>query len=177
MLADPAGQKDAGDPFMMGGRDEEMGGGGGGGHAEEEEDDEFTVFAGFDKENKPTSNKNAATKGGSTSGEGLSWDAERKVWENKNKAQYGAFGSRSSGGPWDLRAGAFRSPASLARIRSQAERVFSDSLSSSLFASPSMQRFKRHTDSMFADISTSFQKSAVGAAVADLRTSLFSWFR
>ena len=37
---------------------------GGGGQADDEEDDEFTVFAGFDKDNKPTNKKNAGQQGG-----------------------------------------------------------------------------------------------------------------
>ena len=83
MLADPGGAKHDGDPFMMHGRDEEAGGGGG---AEEEEDDEFTVFAGFDRDNKPTNKKGAAQTRGQADGAGLSWDAERKVWEKHNSS-------------------------------------------------------------------------------------------
>ena len=48
----------SGDPFEMGRRDEELGGGA----ADEEEDDEFTVFAGFDKDNKPTNKKSSVRR-------------------------------------------------------------------------------------------------------------------
>ena len=55
--------------------------------------------------------------------------------------------------------------------------VFNDSISSSLFTSPSMQRFKRQTDSMFADLSSSFQRFSSLSVVQDVRSSLFAWFR
>ena len=89
----------------------------------------------------------------------------------------GAFGSRSSfGGSWDLRASNFRSPASLMRIRSQAEKVFNDSMSSSLFTSPSMQHFKAQTDSIYADVTSTMTKLGVFSAVDSVRSTIFSWF-
>ena len=90
----------------------------------------------------------------------------------------GAFGSRSSFSPWDLRGGGgFKSPASLARIRSQAEKVFNDNISSSLFTSPSMQRFKRQTDSLYESATSVFTSITNLTVVEDLRSSLFSWFK
>ena len=152
-------------------RDEEAGGGGA---ADDDEDDEFTVFAGFDRDNKPTSKKSAAQSHKSR-GEGLSWDAERKVWNSQSKSTFAPFGSRSSfGGSWDLRSSGFRSPASLMRIRSQAEKVFNDSISSSLFTSPSMQRYKRQADTMFADVTNTLSNLAV---VSEVRSFFSSWFR
>ena len=89
----------------------------------------------------------------------------------------GAFGSRSSfGGSWDLRASNFRSPASLLRIRSQAEKVFNDSMSSSLFTSPSMQRFKAQTDSLYNGVTSTMSSLGVFTAVDSVRSTIFSWF-
>ena len=86
ILGDPSGG-DSGDPFAMGGGGKDVEAGGGGGAADDEEDDEFTVFAGFDRDNKPTNKKSAAqARGDNSSGSGLSWDAERKVWEQQNKS-------------------------------------------------------------------------------------------
>ena len=102
------------------------------------------------------------------------------MWEKQNQSAFGnPFSSRGSlGGSWDLRsAGAsFRSPASLARIRSQAERVFNDSYSASLFTSPAMQRFKAQTDSMLADVQSFVNRSSLATVVSDVRTSFWSWF-
>merc|ERR1712046_278755 len=91
-----------------------------------------------------------SSRRGANSGEGLSWDAERGLWkEQKPKS---AFSSLTSS--WDLRGSAFRSPASLLRIRSQAEKVFDEAVSSSLFTSPSMLRLKKQTDDVFATLSS-----------------------
>ena len=113
---------------------------------------------------------------GRNDGSGLSWDAERKVWEKHTKANPFGGAGRSSFGGWDLRASAsFTSPASLLRIRSQAEKIFEDNVSSSIFSSPSMQRLKAQTDSMFAGLTDSF--SSVTSVITDVRSTLFSWFR
>ena len=106
--------------------------------------------------------------------------ANTQVWEKQNTwGGSNPFSSRGSlGGSWDLRsAGAsFRSPASLARIRSQAERVFNDSYSNSLFTSPALQRFKAQTDSMLADVQSFVNRSSLVSVVTDVRSSLMSWF-
>ena len=144
----------------------------------DDEDDEFEVFSGFDKDNKPTNKPTTSGgRGGGNDGSGLSWDAERKVWEKHTKANPwgGNSSSRSSFG-WDLRGSAtFTSPASLLRIRSQAEKIFDDNISSSIFSSPSMQRLKAQTDSMFAGLTDSI--STVTSVFTDVRSTLFSWFR
>ena len=112
LTAPPAEEKRrGGDPFE---KDVATGGGG------EDEDDEFTVFDGFGQDNRPV--KESGAGGGGR--EGMTWDAERKMWERKNESAFGsgfgAFGSRGGGSsPWDLRGSSFRSPASLLRIRSQ----------------------------------------------------------
>ena len=109
---------------------------------------------------------------------GMSWDAERRVWERQNQSRFGAFGSgrNSSSSPWDLRAAAFRSPASLSRFRQQAERVFEDTISSSVFVSPAMQRFRRQTDEMFQSIAANPIVSALNTGFTDIRSTLTSWF-
>ena len=155
---------------MMGG-----GGGGGGGGAEEEEEDEFTVFDTWDENNKPTNATRGGKGGGkggkgkASSGEGLTWDQERQVWERQSRSSFGGnpFASKSPFS-WDLRASTFKSPASLMRIRAQAEKVFDDAVSNSIFTSPSMQRFKQQTDSMIANVQSTF---------TDITSTLFSWFR
>ena len=148
---------------------------GGGTHGGGDDDDEFEVFSGFDKDNKPTNKPSKGGRGGGGDGAGLSWDAERKVWEKHTKANPWGGAGRSSFGGWDLRGSAtFTSPASLLRIRSQAEAIFNDNISSSLFSSPSMQRFKAQTDSMFAGLNSTF--SGVTSIVSDVRSTLFSWF-
>lgn len=76
-----------------------------------------------------------------------------------------------------MRGSGFKSPASLARIRSQAEKVFSENISSSLFTSPSMQRFKRQTDSMYELGASVFTGLSNLTVVNDVKASLFSWFR
>lgn len=102
--------------------------------------------------------------------QGLSWDAERGLW--KETKPRGAFGSLSSGG-WDLRGSAtFKSPASLLRIRSQAEKIFNDNVSESLFTSPTMQRFKKQTDDMFASLTAYVPVSII----SDTRNFFSSWF-
>ena len=72
-----------------------------------------------------------------------------------------------------MRGSAFKSPAALVRIRAQAEKVFDDAISSSIFTSPSMQRIKRQTDTMFAEVSKTFTGLAV---VKDVKTFFTSWF-
>jgi len=148
------------------------GGGGKGGkkksdaHQDDDEEDEFAVFDGFEDgravlgagTGQPGKKKKAAK-----ASEGLSWDAERGLW--KETKPQSAFGSLGSGGAWDLRAAgsAFRSPASLLRIRSQAEKIFNDNISDSIFTSPSMQRFKKQTDDMFATLTGTARRPPAAA--------------
>lgn len=93
------------------------------------------------------------------------------------------FARRSGGGggsPWDLRAN-MSTPASLRAFRAQAEKVFNDNVSASLFASPSMQRFKRQTDDFLSGISSSLSSSISSlssmAGVSDVTTGVSSYFR
>lgn len=141
---------------------------------DDDEDDEFTVFDGFGQDNKPTNVKGAGGKGGGR--EGMTWDAERKVWERQNQRSFGsAFGGRGGGGsPWDMRNASFRSPQSLLRIRSQANKVFNDAISDSIFKSPSMQRFKARTDEIIADFSASV--SSVTSVFSGTATYFRRWF-
>lgn len=138
--------------------------------AEDEED--FAVFDGFQEGRAVLGggDKPGGKKKKRDAGEGLSWDAERGLW--KETKPRGAFGSLSSGG-WDLRGSAtFKSPASLLRIRSQAEKIFNDNVSESLFTSPTMQRFKKQTDDMFASLTAYVPVSII----SDTRNFFSSWF-
>merc|ERR1711871_1694773 len=106
-----------------------------------DEEDEFTVFDTWDENNKPTAAPKKGGKGkkGAKSGEGLSWNQERQLWEKAGKSSFGnpfSSSARSSFGAWDLRASSFSSPNSLARIRSQAEKIFNNSVGDSIFTSP-----------------------------------------
>uniref|UniRef100_A0A7S0NNY0 Uncharacterized protein n=1 Tax=Calcidiscus leptoporus TaxID=127549 RepID=A0A7S0NNY0_9EUKA len=159
----------------------------------DDEEDEFTVFDGFGHDNKPS----RGNKGNpSDSAAGLSWDEERKVWERQNKSVWGRGGraAKSLGSPWDLRAtSTFRSPASLQRIRAQAEKVFDDAIGNSLFTSPTMQRFKQQTEDLFSGVTSSFQslasffggtgggfgrgESGLFASTSSATTYFSSWFR
>ena len=150
-----------GDPFGgLGGGDSGLGSLGGG---DDDEDDEgFTIFDGFGKDLRPTKN-NGGTAGGKSGGAastaGLSWDEERKMWERKNASVFGSggrWGGRSGGSPWDLRSTVLRSPASLASLRSQADRIFEGAVPRSLFAAPSMQRLQRRTDELVANVRSYF---------------------
>ena len=64
---------------------------------------------------------------------------------------------------------AVKTPASLRAFRQQAEKVFNDNISSSLFQSPSMARLKRQTDDLFASVS-----STISSVVPTSVTSFFS---
>ena len=202
-------QEDAGDPFAP----STFGGGGGGGGQkdvergggnDEEEDDEFTVFAGFDKDNRPTNKKNEArTNRGASSGEGLSWDAERKACVRSTHTHTRLHRTLSSApfltvslchlsckhtGLGEAEHMGRKQPLLVtriarrelglterrrvlplarepARIRSQAERVFNDSYSNSLFTSPALQRFKAQTDSMLADVQSFVNRSSLVSVV------------
>jgi len=112
-------------------------------------------------------------RSGANTGEGLSWDAERGLW--KESKPRSAFSGMSSS--WDLRSAgsAFKSPTSLLRLRSQAEKVFDDAVGSSLFTSPSMQRFKKQTDDMFATLS-SFVPVSTTNVLQSTRSFFSSWF-
>lgn len=102
--------------------------------------------------------------------------------------------SRASGAsPWDLRTmSSFKSPDSLNRFRSQAppqlppqphsplqppppllqaEDLFNKNVSSSLFTSPTMTRFKRQTDEMLSDFSATL--SSVSSTITQSLWSLF----
>ena len=142
-----------------------------------DEDEEFAVFDGFQDGRAVLAGDQPQASGGLLGGLGglglpgtqskkekkasanLSWDAERGLWKPEQKRS--AFGSVTSG--WDLRGSAFQSPASLLRIRSQAE---------DLFTSPSMQRLKKQTDDMFASISAYVPISIV----TDTKSFFSSWF-
>ena len=151
-----------------------------------DEDEEFAVFDGFQDGRAVLAGDQPQASGGLLGGLGglgipgtqskkekkasanLSWDAERGLWKPEQKRS--AFGSVTSG--WDLRGSAFQSPASLLRIRSQAEDIFKSSVSDSLFTSPSMQRLKKQTDDMFASISAYVPISIV----TDTKSFFSSWF-
>ena len=109
-----------------------------------EEDDDFIAFGGFGHDGKPTTKPDAQ---GTNAASGMSWDDERKMWNQastSNPFSSNPFGRRGGGGgsPWDLRSN-LGTPTSIKDFRRQAEKVFNDNVSASLFASPSMQRFKR----------------------------------
>ena len=154
-----------GDPFGgLGGGDSGLGSLGGG---DDDEDDEgFTIFDGFGKDMRPTKTNGGGAAGGKAGGKaataGLSWDDERKMWERKNGGGLfgsgGRWGGRGGGGgsPWDLRSTVLRSPASLASLRSQADRIFEGAVPTSLFAAPSMQRLQRRTDELVANVRSYF---------------------
>ena len=93
------------------------------------------------------------------------------------------FARRSGGGggsPWDLRAN-MSTPASLRAFRAQAEKVFNDNVSASLFASPSMQRFKRQTDDFLSGVTTSlsdtFSSLASMTGVSSVTSGVNSYFK
>jgi len=158
-------------------------------------DDEFTVFDGFGRDNKPVRSDGQKP---ASSGAGLSWDEERQVWEKANRSMFGRpmanLSERISGAsPWDLRTmSSFKSPDSLNRFRSQAppqpppqphsplqppppllqaEDLFNKNVSSSLFTSPTMTRFKRQTDEMLSDFSATL--SSVSSTITQSLWSLF----
>jgi len=137
-------------------------------------DDEFTVFDGFGRDNKPVRSDGQKP---ASSGAGLSWDEERQVWEKANRSMFGRpmanLSERISGAsPWDLRTmSSFKSPDSLNRFRSQAEDLFNKNVSSSLFTSPTMTRFKRQTDEMLSDFSATL--SSVSSTITRSLWSLF----
>ena len=65
-------------------------------------------------------------------------------------------------------------PASLRAFRAQAERVFNDNVSSSLFASPTMQRFKRQTDDLLGGLTNTI--SSISSYLPDA-TGVSSYFK
>jgi len=149
-------------------------GGGGAAAPHDDDDDDIPIFDGF-QDNKPVLGGGGGGGGrsGANTGEGLSWDAERGLW--KESKPRSAFSGMSSS--WDLRSAgsAFKSPTSLLRLRSQAEKVFDDAVGSSLFTSPSMQRFKKQTDDMFATLS-SFVPVSTTNVLQSTRSFFSSWF-
>jgi hypothetical protein len=163
------GEGNAGGAFDLG-EEPASGGSRRPGPSEDDDDDDFTVFDGF-RDNKPVLGgaSNAGAKKASA-GEGLSWDAERGLW--KESKPRSAFASMTSG--WDQRKSAFSTPSSLFRIRSQAEKVFDDAIGTSLFTSPSMVRFKKQTDDMFASLSSTF--TSVTSVFTAPSSFFSSWF-
>jgi len=140
---------------------------------EDAEDMEFTVFDGF-QDNKPVritgDEKGRVLR---ETGAGLSWDEERKQWEKKNKGIFGRPGriGGSTGSPWDLRAApVFRSPASLQRLRKQAEKVFDDAIGSSLFSSPTMRHFQKQTNELIGTVQNTLN------SVSSIFKGWSSWF-
>jgi len=138
---------------------------------DDEDDEEFAVFDGFQDGRAVLGGEKPGAKRAQKAGEGLSWDAERGLW--KETKPRSAFGS-GFGNSWDLRGAgaAMRSPASLLRIRSQAEKIFNDNVSNSLFTSPTMQRFKQQTDDMFASLSAYVPTSVF----RETKSFFSSWF-
>ena len=61
------------------------------------------------------------------------------------------------------------------------EKVFNDNVSASLFASPSMQRFKRQSDDFFSGVTTSlsdtFSSLATITGVSSVTTGVNSYFK
>tara|TARA_B100000795_G_scaffold260427_1_gene236314 strand:- start:4932 stop:5945 length:1014 start_codon:yes stop_codon:yes gene_type:complete len=167
--------------------------GGGGGRGEdkddpfsvqepqEEDDDDFIAFGGFGHDGKPQTKPDA--KGAAS---GMSWDDERKMWNQastSNPFASNPFGRRGGGGggsPWDLRSN-LGTPTSIKDFRRQAEKVFNDNVSASLFASPSMQRFKRQTDDFLSGVTTSlsgtFSSLATITGVSSVTTGVNSYFK
>ena len=126
----------------------------GGGGDDDSDEDGFTVFDGFGKEGG-TKGGGGGGAGAASSSAGLSWDEERKMWEQKStgRDQRGRRGS-SGGSPWDL-----RSPSSLRALRSQAEKVFDGAVGNSLFTSPSIRRLRQSTDELFSGVRSLFRFS------------------
>jgi len=152
----------------------------------QEDDDDFIAFGGFGHDGKPTTKPDA--KGAAS---GMSWDDERKMWNQastSNPFASNPFGRRGGGGgggggggsPWDLRSN-LGTPTSLKDFRRQAEKVFNDNVSASLFASPSMQRFKRQSDDFFSGVTTSlsdtFSSLATITGVSSVTTGVNSYFK
>ena len=114
----------------------------------------------------------------------MSWDDERKMWNqaaSSNPFSSNPFARRGGGGsPWDLRSN-LGTPSSLRDFRRQAEKVFNDNVSASLFASPSMQRFKRQTDDFLSGVTTSlsdtFSSLASMTGVSSVTSGVNSYFK
>ena len=148
----------------------------------QEDDDDFIAFGGFGHDGKPTTKPDA--KGAAS---GMSWDDERKMWNQastSNPFASNPFARRGGGGgggsPWDLRSN-LGTPTSIKDFRRQAEKVFNDNVSASLFASPSMQRFKRQTDDFLSGVTTSlsgtFSSLATITGVSSVTTGVNSYFK
>ena len=121
--------------------------------------EEFTVFDGFGRDNKPVKSKAAGTA--RDAGRGMTWDEERKVWEEQSRSSYGRVlrGVQDAASPYDLRQlSTFKSPASLQRFRKHAEKVFDDAVSNSIFTSPAVVRFKKQTDELFEGVGRSLEQ-------------------
>ena len=158
------------------------------GQEDDEEEGDFTIFDGFGRDNKPTNKAGGGGGGGGAQAaqSGLSWDDERKMWNQSSSGGWGgafggarrggAFGSASKSSPWDLRS-QMGTPASIKAFRAQAERVFNDNVSSSLFASPTMQRFKRQTDDLLGGLSNTMASiTSYLPPVTGVSSYFKSWF-
>ena len=167
----PAGPSDEGDPFMMGaGRD--------GRHraaSTTRTTSSRSSRASTRTTSRPTSRPPpAAAAAGTTDARALVGCGAQGVGEaHEGQSVGGNSSSRSSFG-WDAGSATFTSPASLLRIRSQAEKIFDDNIS--LVHLPRrMHRTKAQTDSMVRGERDSI--STVTSVFTDVRSTLFSWFR